>query len=120
VTALSSTLRARKRAEGSGRRWLPAVVLGLLILATFAVSKGCQPSQIRLTKEQAISKAEAQINFEPTRVQVRMLRQGIGSHPFWIVSLSIPKGDSGQVFKKLAVVRIDANTGKVADVRVQR
>jgi hypothetical protein len=53
---------------------------------------------------------------------VRLLRQGIGSRPYWIVSLSIPasKDLNTQVFKELAVVRVDANSGKVADVKVQR
>jgi hypothetical protein len=38
------------------------------------------------------------------------------------VSLSIPEGDdlNTQEFKELAIVEIDANTGKVTDVRVQR
>ena len=52
-----------------------------------------------------------------------MLRQGLNAKPNWIVSLSIPpKGASlsTQEFKELAVVRIDANTGKITDVRVQR
>jgi hypothetical protein len=117
MAALSATLRARGR---TGRpRWLPAAVLGGLILITFFASRSCQPSQIRFTKEQAIAKAESQIKFEPKRVQVRLLRQGIGSHPFWIVSLSIPTKQV-DTFKKLAVVRVDANTGKIAEVRVQR
>jgi hypothetical protein len=38
------------------------------------------------------------------------------------VSLSIPRGDdlNTQEFRKLALVEIDANTGKVLDVKVQR
>lgn len=92
--------------------------MGVLLLA-FVVSRSCQQSQIRLTKDQAIAKAEAQVDFDPERVQVRFLRQGIGSEPFWIVSLSIPRED-GRTFSKLAVVRIHANTGKVAEVREQR
>jgi hypothetical protein len=118
LTALGATLRAGGRA-GPRRRWLPVIVLGSLILITFFASRSCQPSHIRLTKDQAIAKAEEQIEFDPTRVQVRLLRQGLGSHPFWIVSLSIPTKQT-DVFKKLAVVRIDANTGKVTDVSVQR
>ena len=49
-----------------------------------------------------------------------MLRQGIGSKPYWIVSLSIPRARRRHASRELAVVRIDANTGKVEDVRVQR
>jgi hypothetical protein len=93
------------------------------VAATFAVSRTCQKDQVRLTKDQAIAKAEQQVDFEATRKQIRFIRQGLGSKPYWIVSLSVPfPGEplDTQRFKKLAVVRIDANTGKVTDVRVQR
>ena len=52
-----------------------------------------------------------------------MLRQGLNSRPNWVVSLSIPRSRAvtpEQTFKKLALVRVDANTGKVVDVKVQR
>ena len=65
-----------------------------------------------------MASAERQITFEPTREQIRLLRQGVGSKPFWIVSMSVPRRNG--TFSHLAVVRIDANTGKVKDVRVQR
>ena len=91
------------------------IVLGL----AFAVSRGCQQSQIRITKEQAIATAERQIDFDPANTQVRLLRQGLSSEPFWVVSLSIPTGQRDR-FRQLAVVRIDANTGAVADVKEQR
>ncbi|MBA3261296.1 MAG: hypothetical protein H0T69_02240 [Thermoleophilaceae bacterium] len=67
--------------------------------------------------------AERRIDFDPTRVQVRMLRQGINSRPTWIVSLSIPfpgAGPDSQRFRELALVSVDANTGKVVDLKVQR
>lgn len=94
------------------------VLLGL----TFVASRSCQQGQVRLTKEQAIATAERQVKFEPTRTQVRLLRRGLSSTPYWIVSLSIPRGEEldTQEFRKLAVVEIDANTGKVASVKVQR
>jgi hypothetical protein len=92
------------------------------VLLCFVVARSCQQSQIRITKEQAIARAEREVDFEPTRTQVRLLRQGLGSEPFWIVSLSIPRdrAPDTQRFVELAVVRVDANTGKVRDVRVQR
>jgi hypothetical protein len=91
------------------------VVLGL----AFLVSRSCQQSQIRITKEQAVASAEREIDFDPANTQVRLLRQGLGSDPFWIVSLSIPTGERDR-FRRLAVVRVDANTGEVADVKEQR
>ena len=102
-----------------GPRWLrPAALVAILALA-FVVSQTCQKSQTRLDKDQAIAKAEDQIDFTPRRTQIRFLRQGLSSKPFWIVSLSVP-GRTENTFSKLAVVRIDANTGEVKDVRVQR
>jgi hypothetical protein len=95
----------------------------LLFGVTFAVSRGCQQDQVRVTKDQAVASAKRQIEFVPTRTQVRLLRQGLQSRPYWVVSLSIPwarQGTHPSEFKELAVVRVEANTGKVADVKVQR
>jgi hypothetical protein len=94
----------------------------VILLAAFVVSQTCQKKQIRVSRDTAVATAKRQVHFTPTRTVVRLLRQGLGARPYWIVSLSIPttKAPDAQVFKKLAVVRVDANTGKVADVRVQR
>jgi hypothetical protein len=91
------------------------VIAAVLVLA-FVVSQTCQKSSIRFDKNQAIAKAQAAVDFTPKRTQVRFLRQGLDSKPFWIVSLSRP-GKSEGTFSELAVVRIDANTGKVKDVQ---
>jgi hypothetical protein len=91
------------------------VIVGVLVVA-FVAAQTCQKSSIRLTKEQAITKAEGQVDFQPERTQIRLLRQGITAEPYWVVSLSRPGRTKG-TFTKLAVVRIDANTGKVRDVQ---
>jgi hypothetical protein len=93
-----------------------------VLALAFVASRSCQQDQVRITKEQAVATAERQISFEPTRTQVRMLRQGLNSKPFWVVSLSVPRGDDldTQDFRQLAVVKVDANTGKVTEVKIQR
>jgi hypothetical protein len=95
-----------------------AVIVGVFALA-FVFAQTCQKSEIRLSKEQAISKAQAQVDFDPQRTQIRLLQQGVPSKPFWIVSLS-RRGKAADSFSSLAVVRIDANTGKVVSARVQQ
>jgi hypothetical protein len=119
--ALPSPTAARGRLIE--RRWVRVgFVVGLLLLA-FLVSQSCQKSQIRITKESAIAKAEREVDFKPTNRQVRLLRQGLTSRPFWIVSLSVPRPEpepNEPEFAELAVVRVDANTGNVTDVRIQR
>ena len=94
------------------------VIVAVLVLA-FVVAQTCQQSQVRYTKEQAIQKAQAQIDFEPDRTQIRLLRQGITSEPFWIVSLSVA-GEREDSFRQLAIVKIDANNGKIHSVKQQR
>jgi hypothetical protein len=95
-----------------GPTWLRAgVIVGVLVLA-FVAAQTCQ------NKDQAIAKAEQQVDFKPLRTQVRMLRQGITSRPYWIVSLSRP-GKQPNSFSELATVRINANTGKVETVNIQ-
>jgi hypothetical protein len=95
-----------------------AVIVAVLVVA-FVAAQTCQQSQIRIDKDQAIAKAKQEIDFTPTRTQIRLLRQGITSEPYWIVSLSIPT-DRNDVFRKLALVKIDANSGKVHSVKIQR
>jgi hypothetical protein len=107
------------RLTGGGPTWLRvAVVVGVLVVA-FVVAQTCQQSQIRLTKDQAIAEAKKEIDFKPDRTQIRLLRQGITSEPFWIVSLSIA-GERNDTFRELALVKIDANNGKVVSVKQQR
>jgi hypothetical protein len=117
VEALGDVARSRGRTGGGP--WLRVGVIGCLLLLAFVASRTCQKSQIRVTKDQAIATAERQVAFEPTREQVRLVRQGLNSKPFWAVSLSVPVGD-GDRFRKLAVVKVDANTGKVASVAGSR
>jgi len=118
VTSLAD---ADGRSQSRGVEWnrptwpRVAVIAAVLVLAFF-VSRSCQQSQIRITKEQAIATAEREVDFRPRETQVRLLRQGLTRQPFWIVSLSIPRGESEDTFSALALVRIDANTGKVEEV----
>ena len=101
---------------GGGPTWLRIVVIGAVLVVAFIAAQTCQKSSIRLDKNQALAKAEAQVDFTPKREQIRLLRQGLTSKPYWMVSLSRPGKQSG-TFSKLAVFRINANTGKLQRVR---
>jgi hypothetical protein len=114
MAALADTARSRGRLTGP--TWLRVGVIAAVLLLCFVVARSCQQSQVRITKDQAIATAERQVDFEPRRVQIRFLRQGVASEPFWIVSLSVP-GAREDSFRELTFVRIDANTGKVTDVQ---
>lgn len=121
---MSSTAHARvgrwgTRLTGGGPTWLRVGVIVAVLVLAFVSAQTCQKSAIRLDKDQAIAKAKEEVDFTPQRTQIRLLRQGVPSKPFWIVSMSRP-GKSEGTFSALAVVRIDANTGKVEIVREQR
>jgi hypothetical protein len=87
------------------------LVVGLFAIC-LAVAASCQRHQIRITKETAISTATRQADFRPQRTQVRLVRQGLNGRPFWAISLSIP-AKSGKGYERVAVARVDANTGKL-------
>jgi uncharacterized membrane protein YkoI len=106
---------ALQRAQRRGRLDRRAVVLLVaLFVLTLGVSRSCQQSQVRITKEQAIASARARVDFAPRRTQVRLVRQGLNARPYWAVSLSVP--GTNDTFRQLATVRVDANTGQVAAV----
>jgi hypothetical protein len=90
----------------------------VLVLA-FVVARGCQESQVRVSKDQAIATATREVDFTPRRTNVRLLRQGVGSTAYWFVNLSVPGREPGTV-RRLSVVKIDANTGKVVEIDKQR
>jgi hypothetical protein len=116
----SGNADGRSRTQATAWRrptWPRLAVIGALLVLAFFVSRSCQQSQIRITKEQAIATAEKQVDFTPENTQIRLLRQGLNSKPFWIVSLSVPSGEGEDTFRRLALVRVDANTGKVESVQ---
>ncbi len=94
------------------------VIIGVLALA-FVVARGCQQSQVRITEEQAIATAKEEVDFRPRRTTIRLLRQGLGSEPYWFVNLSVPGQTQGSI-RRLSVVKLDANTGDVVGIDKQR
>jgi hypothetical protein len=94
-----------------GRVLVLVALFGLIVVA----DQTCQKKQVRLTKTQAVVKARPYAGFVPQRTQVRFIRQGLKSKPFWAVSFSIPEKKGGG-YLRLTTVRVDANTGKVVAV----
>ena len=90
----------------------------MLFVVTLVFAQSCQQSQVRVPQERAIATARAQVDFRPARTQIRLVRQGLNAKPFWAVSLSVPARDGAPA--RIATVRVDANTGKVAAVNDDR
>jgi NAD(P)H-flavin reductase len=94
------------------------VIVGVLVVA-FVVARGCQQAQVRISKETAIATAKREVDFTPRRTNVRLLRQGLNSKPYWFVNLSVPGRQQGST-RRLSVVKVDANNGKVVEIDRQR
>jgi hypothetical protein len=90
------------------------LVLGAVFVLALFVSQTCQQAQVRVSQRDAIATARERVSFAPQRTQIRLVRQGLESRPYWAVSLSVPADDGSP--GRVATVRIDANTGEVKAV----
>ena len=89
-----------------------------MLLAAFAVARGCASSEGDISKEEAIAIARREIDYTADRVQVRLLRRGFQSRPAWAVSLA-DVSPAGEI-EHVTVVVVDAGTRQVVEVRVGR
>ena len=89
-------------------------ILREVVLAAYVVSKSCGASNPDVRQDEAVEIAVGAIRFEAECYQIRFLRQGVQSQGFWFVSLwtLTPRGQ----FDKLALVQVNAETGRVAGV----
>jgi hypothetical protein len=92
-------------------------ILAAVLLAAFLVSRSCGSSDPDISQERAIQIASGELNFEPECVQVRFLRRGLRSEPFWAVSLWTLT-EAGE-FDKLTVVLVNADSGRIAGINRQ-
>ena len=95
------------------------LVFGVLIVAIFFVSRGCQRSYQRVTKDQAVALAERAVDFKPTGYTLRLIPEGVvKQRRAWAVSLWARNSQGS--YQRLSVVLLDANTGKVIWIKKRR
>jgi hypothetical protein len=68
-----------------------------------------------VSKNDAVTIARAHVDFTPEGYNIRFVRRGIPPRPFWVVSFWIRKEGGG--YSRITVVLVDANTGRVTEVR---
>jgi hypothetical protein len=107
----------RARRLRSGPLGKVAIFVAVL-LGAYVVSQSCGRTSPELTQEEAIAIAERHVDYEPARVQVRLLKRGLRSRDFWGVSLC-ERSDCLRP-GAVTVVVIDAETGAVDEVRRQQ
>lgn len=69
----------------------------------------------KFSKQDAIAAARPNVDFKPQGYNIRLLRQGIPPRPVWAVSFWIRKAEGG--YSKITLVLVDANSGRVMQVR---
>jgi hypothetical protein len=111
--ATSSVRPSDSGSHAARRAWVrPAVLVVGLFAICLVVATTCQKRQVRISKEDAVATATRAADFKPVRTQVRLVRQGLSGHPYWAISLSVPKKGTND-YVRLSVARVDANTGKL-------
>ena len=92
------------------------VVIAIALVGAFLVSRGCQRTQVRISKDQAIALGQRQLDFKPQDHSVRMVLRGIPPKRWWAVSYFIRKPHSSG-YRKLETLLINANTGKIQRIK---
>jgi hypothetical protein len=69
----------------------------------------------KVSKDDAIAVARPKVDFKPQGYNIRLVRQGIPPRPVWAVSFWIRKAGGG--FSRITIVLVDANSGRVMQVR---
>ena len=69
----------------------------------------------KVSKDDAIAVARPKVDFKPQGYNIRLVRQGIPPRPVWAISFWIRKAGGG--FSRITIVLVDANSGRVMQVR---
>jgi hypothetical protein len=69
----------------------------------------------KVSKQEAVAVARPNVKFNPQGHNIRLVRQGIPPRPVWAVSFWIRKSGGG--YSRITVVLVDANSGRVMQVR---
>ena len=107
MPTIAGTARTLRRRPAPG-----VVVLIIALTGAFLVSRGCQRTQVRISEEQAVVLGERQLDFDPQGHNIRIVQRGLPPRRYWAVSYFI-RTTSGTGYRKLTVMLIDVNTGKV-------
>jgi hypothetical protein len=83
----------------------------VVLLAAFALSRGCASAGRELSSDDAVEIARKSTTFKPDKVQVRFVQRGIPPQPLWAVSLY--DLDARGRPKDVHLVLVDAATGTI-------
>lgn len=107
---------AARRKDMRDALWGRALILGVLLLLTLAVTRTCGSRDEQITQERAVALATEAASFTPCQQEgcmvVRALNQGIPTRLVWIVGLADRLDADGEPVR-FENFEIDAETGEV-------
>jgi hypothetical protein len=68
-----------------------------------------------VSKTEAVQIARPKVDFRPEGHTIRLLRRGIPSRPYWVISFWIHKRAGG--YKRVTIVLVDSNSGRIVEVK---
>jgi hypothetical protein len=109
-----STGRAPMRRRELPPRRTVVLLVAILFLAAFVVSRGCQKHEVAIDKERGMAIARTQVTYKPSHIAVRFVRRGIPSRGYWAVSLP------GKDPPRITTVIVNAASGNIVEVNRER
>jgi hypothetical protein len=95
--------------------WSRVAFMVALIALGLVLTRVLGTTNTKVSKDDAIAVARPKVDFKPQGHNIRLVRQGIPPRPVWAVSFWIRKAEGG--FSRITIVLVDANTGRVMQVR---
>jgi hypothetical protein len=89
--------------------------MAALILLALLLTRVLGHGNAKVSEERAVETARPYAGFTPEGHNIRLVRRGIPSRPFWAISFWI-KNDAGDP-TRVTVVLVNADTGDVTEVR---
>jgi hypothetical protein len=89
--------------------------MAALLVLGLVLTRGLGRAGHDVSKDEAVTIARSRVDFTPEGYNIRFVRRGIPPRPFWVVSFWIRSTDGG--YSRITVVLVDANTGRVTDVK---
>jgi predicted small secreted protein len=87
----------------------------VILVAALLVARSCGETAAEVSSERAVEIATAQVDFEPTGHQIRLIKRGLQSREIWLVGLE--RRDENDTLTNATSVLVDADTGEVIEVR---
>jgi hypothetical protein len=95
--------------------WSRVAFMVALLALGLVLTRVLGRTDTKVSKDDAIAVARPKVDFKPQGYNIRLVRQGIPPRPVWAISFWIRKAGGG--FSRITIVLVDANSGRVMQVR---